>query len=244
MASMASKSELNSTGHTLRAIKRQRGKLSPDSQAIYDELVKIDKAGPREIVDGVVGLTAAQRKAYIEPYAELGRRLKKAHNPNSRAYRPPPWGTLKRVARSYPVFLAWLKNRHRYKPGELHPPATDDELSGLQALVGKTVGKDDYRLPAGLVDSYRICDGVDASLLMHPDTGLRLLRVAEIRACYLDRVRSVRDWLVPFSGDGAGNIYAVGGVEVYDINHEDDTVTAIAPSFGKFFSKAHKPVRR
>lgn len=235
---------LYSSLYNLKKIKKKRDQLAPASQALYDQLLELHSGDIRAVVDGTAGLSTADRKAYVTPYVELGRALKKAHNPKSRGYQAPPWGTMKGLARLYAGFLAWLKNGHRYREGELNAPASEEALLELQTYLRGAMDKADYFLPSAFVDAYRVCDGVSASLRMHPETGLRMMSVAEIQVQHAALSEQYgKPYLVPFSDDGAGNFFTLWGSEVYDLNHEDGGAVAMAPGLQKVLSKAHKPTR-
>lgn len=229
------------------ALKCTASSLHPDSEELElsRQLLTLQSKGMRTIIDGVVGRSAAERKTYIQPYIDLNKALVKKMKPNSRGYIGPLRGKLKTCSKTFSVFLGWLKNRHKYKEGELLPPATVSEMKIVQNLLREKSGNSNFYLPSALCDSFLICGGMVPEVRTNPIGGLTILKLSEIPAAYEDMVKRFESSSLhtPLSDDGAGNLYAVGtDNDVYDYNHEDGTQTCIA-SFPKFISKAHKVIR-
>jgi hypothetical protein len=229
--------------------KSKRAKFDAEEIELIDRLVALHNEGLRAVVDGVLGLKAPERKAYIAPYVELGKSLDKKMKPNSRGYMPPPRGLLKSAAGNYPVFLGWLKNRHKYKEGELAPAASRDELETLHQSLQEKSGISEFFLSDSYCDCYNVCGGMDPIVRTDPMGGLTLFRLNEVLPAYEDMIKRFNsgascplEKMTPLSEDGAGNLYAVWGKDVYDCNHEDGSVmpSGVLP---KLIAKAHKVTR-
>lgn len=221
----------------------QRKMFGEDDLELYKELAAFAREDLRDLVDGVVGLKAAERKAYVEPYMDLYRAMKKAHKPRKR-YSVPPFGTMRRITKYLKPLTVWLKSRHKYRDGELNAPATDEELLGLQDYFREATGDKEFLLPRTLIDSLRISNGVNVPMLMFHDTWVRLYSVDEIREAHQELLERFGDHpeRVPFSPGINGNyLVTLRNMEVYDLNHEDGNMRPAAPGLYKVLSKAHKP---
>lgn len=245
MANKASTQKLLSIQTSLQSIKSPQKKLSADHLELYEQLVTFTDQAPRELVDGVVGLSVSERKAYVTPYLDLYKSLVKAFNPKSQNYQAPPLGTLRLITKNMEGVLGWLKSRHKYKPNDLNDPASDDELLTLQDYFREATGDKDFYLPMSLIDSMRISDGANVRMLMYFDTWLRLYSTQEIREAHqemLDRFGPHPE-RIPISPGVSGNYLVLWRGEVYDLNHEDGTMQPIAPGLYKILAKAHQPQR-
>lgn len=243
------KTTFNSSLDLLKQIQKKAKKL-PDPD-VHRQLLDVYATDLRALVDGVVDLKPAERKTYVNRYADLAKQLKPY---NKKGYAPPPRLQMGKVARTFSVFLGWLKNRYKYKDGELNPPATDAQLQEFQDLMTQETqppvdsiayeeGQRGSFLPAAFVDSYRICNGMGVNVRMH--NSIRILPLEIIIQTYKDLVSQERIFgkEIPFGDDGAGNYYLLSGEDVIDLNHEDNARTAVYPSLGHFLSKAHKVTR-
>jgi hypothetical protein len=233
--------------------KSKRAKFDAEELELIDRLVAVHNEGLRAVVDGVVGLKAPERKAYIAPYVELGKSLDKKMKPNSRGYMPPPRGLLKSAAGNYPVFLGWLKNRHKYREGELAPAVSRDELATLEQALREKSGNSEFLLSDSFCDCFSVCGGMHPHVRTDPMGGLTLFRLNEVLPAYEDMLKRFSsssgsssgyplEKMTPLSEDGAGNLYAVWGNDVYDCNHEDGSVMPMGV-LPKLIAKAHKVTR-
>lgn len=67
----------HSTYHFLLQIQDGVQDYAPEDMHIYERLLGMHSSDLRVVVDGVVGLSAGERKEYLAPYKETGKRLKK-----------------------------------------------------------------------------------------------------------------------------------------------------------------------
>lgn len=242
----------NSSLGYLNQIKQKFKKTFPDDVDLYEQLVALYSSDLRAVIDEMAGLKPAERKEPLAPYLAMQKRLKKF---DPKGYRPPPGMQMRWVARAFDVVIGWLKNRHKYKDGELLPPASDEQLQQLQdAISAKTAphpdsiaaaeGNKGSFLSSSFVDLYKICNGMASHVRMHD--GIRLLPIDEILEAYNEfETRDIPDNVIPLGDDGAGNYYALNlsNSDIEDVNHEDDERIPTYPSLGKFLSKAHKVSR-
>jgi hypothetical protein len=223
----------------IRSIKpKKRKELDEREAALVAQLLEVFDTPLREFVDQVVGLSTADRKALVTPFNELKKQLKKVFKPKD--YSPPPRLQVKQSIGNYELVFGWLKNRHKYKEGDLLPPATDEELERLSAQMQEHNGED-FKITAQFVDAYRICNGMGDMVRMHD--GMRFMCINEILECHEDFVARGLGHILPFGEDGTGNFYGLSGSEIVDVNHEDDSVIPVYKNLGTFLSKAHKVKR-
>ena len=242
---------LSSSRSELEKIRETFAEFAPQDAGLYQHLAELYEADLRQIVDVVVKLKPAERKGAVAPYESLSSELKKY---TKSGLRTSPAREMKRVASAFPVLLGWLKNRHKYKDGELNPPASDDSLRELEAAIKRASapppgspsaleGNTGFSLHSEFVDSYRVCDGMSDNVRVH---GYHIFPVAKIAEVYADFAnRDAPSNHLPFADDGAGNylVFNLIGGTVSDLNHEDDMLSPVFPSLAKFVSKAHKVTR-
>lgn len=233
----------------LTEIKGTYKKLGAAHEDLYEKLLELYSGDLRQVVDQVAALKAEERKVYIAGFTDLAKRLKKL---DTKTFAPPPKAQMKHVARSFGVVLGWVKNRQKYKTGELLPPTSNADLQRLQDVITEKTcppqgsmayeeGRRGLFLPSSFTDCYRICNGT--SVRMHQ--GLRLLPLEEVHERYVEvDALDLPGSFVPIGDDGAGNLFLLSASgELYDLNHEDQSLNAIFPSLGVFLCKPHKITR-
>ncbi len=223
----------------LKKIKRKALKLEPNEIERYNELVEFYNLDFRAFFDEQAKLSASERKERLAPFLALQKQWVKVLRPNS-GYSAPPIREIRFAIKAAEGILGWFKNAHKYKVGELHDPATPEELEALQTYL-RGVHNDDYKLPTALVQSLLICNGMTTFIRMHD--GIRLLTTQEIPRVHENLTERGFERFLPFGEDGCGNFYALYAGDVYDLNHEDDSAIPTYPSLGRFLKKAHKITR-
>ncbi|BDS14464.1 SMI1/KNR4 family protein [Aureispira anguillae] len=188
---------------------------------------------------------AGDRKAFLAPYTELFTAVEKRGKPG-KAYHP--WDIVNGII--YPatqVIAGWLKHGHKYRAGELLPPATDEQLQELQNLFPK------QSLPVCFVQSYKIYGGIATpnvklwgTMSLAPiDT---IIEQTKNRSAFLQAQAAL-----PFGHDGAGNIWMTKlsseskqpiRAFVYDVNHEEPNyVRSVDKRFCDIINKNHQLTR-
>jgi hypothetical protein len=244
----AAKTPFRSSLSFLLEIKRKFQDFAPQDVDLYEQLIDLYGSDLRAVIDGVVGKTPAERKAYLAPYTVINNRIKKY---NLKRWCPPPGLQMQQVAAAFPVVLGWMKNRHKYQDGELNPPASAEMLRTLQDLLKKSTappkgsmlereGRTGADLPTGFVDSYLICDGMSGNVRLG---GTHFLPIESILEQYHALLERDKKSLLPFGDDGAGNFYVMVGNEVYNLNHEGNELWPLYPSLGTFLTKACEVTR-
>lgn len=210
----------------------------PNALEQLEELLNLDLATWVSHCNALKSATA--RKEFIAPYKALFDVIEKRGRPG-KAYHA--WDEINGII--YPatqVIHGWLKNGHKYKTGELLPPATEAQLQALQDLFPK-----DY-LPICLLQSYQIYGGI-----AQPNVRLwGCMSLAPIdlvteqtkkRNAYQQKIKAL-----PFGYDGAGNTWVVtldgkkpAIAYVKDINHEEPNYSrSLDKRFCDIINKNHK----
>lgn len=228
-------------------VKKTAANLRPDEEemGLCRLLLDAYNSGLRNLIDGVVGLKAAERKEYIKPWADLGKRLTQKMRPNSSRHVGPLKAKLQACAKNYGVFLGWLKNRYRYRDGELQPPASTEDLVALREELRRLSDNSGFNIPSALCDSMLICAGMAPNVRTNPMGGFTIFKLEDIPGAYQNMVEKYEfsQYMIPFSEDGAGNLYAISSDnDVFLYNHEDGSQNRVSP-LAKMIAKAHKVTR-
>lgn len=241
------KLELHGSLEYLQCIRRKHS-YTAETLDRYNMLLDTYK-NPRAIIDEIgensKGMSATERKEYLRPYTEMVKEQLKDYKPFGNKFYTGTGGAMKQVSKTLNVFFALARTAHLFRPDELKPPATDEEIISYQAQMRVKMSSESYRLEPALVDFYRICDGANVRLGPSADQSYRFFSLNEIPAqydvalSYSERAKSC--W--PICEGGAGNMFAAyPNGEIVDLNHEDESIIFSYPALGKLLLKL-KPRR-